>query len=87
MVPKARNLFAEVRKMTNTSNWPQGLIAYCDDDDIMVATDAVGYTDNTNQTFADRYTRFELKFPVGATKAYVTSGGQKYPPIILKKIM
>lgn len=87
VVPKQTGCYADVSRWGKLGGespmFPGYSITYCDDNDIVIGYDAI-YTN----VFNSRYTRWELKFPRGAIKAYVTGCASKnLPPRVYKKVL
>lgn len=86
VVPKQTGCYADVSRWGNLGGqspmFPGYSITYCDNNDIVIGYDAI-YTD----VFNNKYTRWVLKFPRGATKAYVTGCASKnLPPRVYKEV-
>lgn len=86
IVPKQIGCYADVSRWGSLTGmspmFPGYSITYCDDNDVVIGYDAI-YTN----VFNNKYTRWELKFPRGATKAYVSGCAQnKLPPRVYKEV-
>lgn len=91
VVPKQKGIEVDIGVWGPTSNWPNGIIFYVDENDIVVGFDGVTTTENPTLS-AERYNRLALNFPKNSVKAYVnsadkaSSSGKLWPPKVYKKV-